>query len=387
MATPFLSSEEYDERAHELYNEGQYDEALGVLREGLALYPQAVELHIGVGYARLAREEYAWAKIAFEKALVLDGDHEDALAGYGETLLKFGQRDEGLACFRRILELGYDDDIDLILQVGRALFRDGLVDDAVVFFEAALKQTPDSAEAMALMGYARHRLDDEDAAIKLLRQALRLDDEYAEARIYLANILYDKGDYESALHHLDRTAPDDHWDELGIWRLMELKKGLRRVKDEDPVLKPWDDRLTELAGTPDETDELLADIEQRFNEEEEHERGQLELFGTLLTELSDRKLHDEDDEYGRFNANEGALVTGPDAHEVILEGEPFSGSWEDIVRKMRDANTAYHGHSLHDYMVHEARRVYKRTGQRIPTTDAETFLRASAGAGLLRIVK
>ena len=35
MPTPFLSSEEYDERAHALYNEGKYDEALGTLREGL----------------------------------------------------------------------------------------------------------------------------------------------------------------------------------------------------------------------------------------------------------------------------------------------------------------------------------------------------------------
>ena len=62
MATPFLSSEEYDERAHQLYNEGQYDEALSVLREGLVLYPNSVELHVGVGYAQLAREEFAWAR-------------------------------------------------------------------------------------------------------------------------------------------------------------------------------------------------------------------------------------------------------------------------------------------------------------------------------------
>ena len=41
MATPFLSSEEYDERAHQLYNEGQYDDALITLREGLSLYPNA----------------------------------------------------------------------------------------------------------------------------------------------------------------------------------------------------------------------------------------------------------------------------------------------------------------------------------------------------------
>src|SRR5580704_2980184 len=122
MPTPFLSSEEYDERAHQLYNDGQYDEALDVLREGLTLYPNAVELHVGVGYARLAREEYAWARKSFEEALVLDPEHEDALAGLGETLLKFGQREAALKAFHRSLELGYADDLDLMLQIGRALF-------------------------------------------------------------------------------------------------------------------------------------------------------------------------------------------------------------------------------------------------------------------------
>ncbi|MCO4099611.1 MAG: tetratricopeptide repeat protein [Gemmatimonas sp.] len=99
MTNPFLSSEEYDERAHALYNEGQYDEALQLLREGLALYPQAVELHVGVGYARLAREEYMWARRSFDDALTLDPEHEDALAGLGEVLLKFGQHDAGLQAF------------------------------------------------------------------------------------------------------------------------------------------------------------------------------------------------------------------------------------------------------------------------------------------------
>ena len=63
MATPFLSSEEYDERAHQLYNEGQYDEALEVLRQGLGIYPTSVELHIGVGYARVAREEFSRSRV------------------------------------------------------------------------------------------------------------------------------------------------------------------------------------------------------------------------------------------------------------------------------------------------------------------------------------
>src|SRR5947209_11426362 len=107
MSEPFLSSDDYDERAHQLYNEAQYDEALDVLREGLTLYPHAVELHVGMGYARLAREEYAWARRSFDEALVLDGEHEDALAGLGETLMRFGLPDVAVRHFRRTLELGY----------------------------------------------------------------------------------------------------------------------------------------------------------------------------------------------------------------------------------------------------------------------------------------
>jgi tetratricopeptide (TPR) repeat protein len=371
MPSQFLSSEEYDERAHQLYNEGQYDEALDVLREGLALYPNAVELHIGAGYARLAREEYPWARRAFERALVLDPEHEDALAGLGETLLKFGQREQALETFRSILALGYDDDIDLILQVGRALFREEEMDGAREFFEIAVREAPDLPEAAACLGYVKHRQGDDAGAIASLQRALQLDDSHTEARIYLANVLYDRGDYELALQHLERSEPDDHWDELGIWRVMELKKSLYRLSDDDPELRPWDERLAELASDGDDIDEMLAEIEARVTEQESaRERGQLELFGALLTDLAERSLPE------------------PVEHRVQLsDGREFTGSWERIVRAMRDANKSTAGRSLQEFMANEARRGFSLTGVKIPAGDAESFLRGSESAGLLTIVR
>jgi tetratricopeptide (TPR) repeat protein len=367
MPSPFLSSEEYDERAHTLYNEGQYDEALEVLREGLSLYPHAVELHVGVGYARLAREEYAWARRSFEEALVLDADHEDALAGLGETLMKFGQPVAAVRCFRRILELGYQDDVDLMLQAGRALFREGLIDDAKDFFEIAVQQTPENAEAVACVGYAQHRLSQDEAAIATLRRALQLDGDHVEARIYLGNILYDRGEYEAALYHLDRSTPEDHWDELGIWRLVELKKSVYRLKDDDPELKPWDERLAELAGEPDDIDEMLAEIEQRANEDGDN-RGQLELFGGLAVE------DDEQADVAR--------------HSVVLrDGREFDGTWDEIVRSMRDAHAEFADRSVFDFMAAEAKREFSSSGITIPARDPEEFIRGSADAGLLRIVR
>jgi tetratricopeptide (TPR) repeat protein len=369
MSTPFLSSEEYDERAHHLYNEGRYEDALGLLREGLGIYPHSVGLHVGVGYARLARDEIAWARRSFEEALVLDADHEDAIAGLGEVLIRLGQLEAARGMFRRTLELGYHDDVELMLQIGRAFFREGLAEDAKPYFDHAVQGAPDSVEAVSLVGYAQHRLNDDDRAIATLRRALHLDPDYSEARIYLANILYDRGEHEAALYHLDRTSPDDHWDELGILRLMELKRSIHKMTDGDADLRLWEERLADLAGETDDIDEMLAEIEARVLEQEEAAaRTQLELFGTMLVELKDQR-HD------------------PQEHRVLArDGRAFRGSWEDIVRQMKEGSRTFAARSVQDFMASEARRGFSLTGMVIPTGNAESFIRGAADAGLLRII-
>ena len=143
-----------------------------------------------------------------------------------------------MRAFERILQLGFQDDHELMLQVGRALFREGLIAPAHRFFDLAASAHPESADAAACLGYAlapagqRRRL-------ALLAPARARDRRRptAEARIYLANMLYDRGETEAALHQLERTLPEDHFDELGIWRHIELKKSVYRLPDGDPELR------------------------------------------------------------------------------------------------------------------------------------------------------
>ena len=377
MSEPFLSSDEYDERAHQLYNEGQYDDAIDTLRDGLSLYPHAVELHVGMGYARLAREEYAWARRAFEEARDLDADHEDALAGLGEVLLKFGDRSGAVACFERILALGFEGDHDLMLQMGRALFREGVLDQARRFFQVALTAHPDSAEAAACVGYTAHRLADEGGSLHWLRRALELDPSLSEARIYLANLLYDRGEYEAALFHLERSQPEEHYDALAIWRLIELKKSVYRLPDDDPELAPWHDRVNVLSSDAEPDDLLLAEIEAMGSDGQMRDPRQLELFGTLLTELQGMK-------------NRGTGGTGGGVGEVhrvsTASGATYVGTWEEIVLQMKDDAAEWASGSLEAYMEASAKRWRKQTGLVIPATDPESFLRAGADAGVLRIL-
>ena len=106
----------------------------------------------------------------------------------------------------------------------------------------------------------------------------------------------------------------------------------------------------DLAGELDDIDEMLAEIEAKHMDAAQSEaKGQLELFGALLSSFADVK-------------------STPEYHTITLEnGNTFDGTWEEIVDKMRDAKC-----------LSESPK---------PEQDAESFIRRSADAGLLRILR
>lgn len=361
MPDQFLSSEDYDEQAHRLYNEGDYEGALEVLKEGLERYPGAVDLYVGLGYARLAREEFAWARQAFEQALILDSDHEDGLVGMGETVLRFGRRDEALRYFRTVESMGLGDDIDLLLTMGRALYREGLYPEARDFFARACANRPQSSDAAASLGYALHRLGDEVGASRQIRRALRADPDAHEARVYLGHLLYDRGDWEGALREFERVPPPEHWDSLAVWRLIELKRVLWSLEAGDLRLSPWEKRLEDLESYSDPIDQLLSEIESEARRSEiEVDPRQLELFS------AERATREHT------------------VHQVrIPGGQVLRGTAREIVAQMRDGAGFSH-ETVGQYMRRLAERWHEQLGTDIPFHDPGTFLRAAIEAGILR---
>lgn len=379
MGTSFLSSEEYDELAHKHYDAGEYDDALVVLREGLAQYPDSVLLHVGLGYTRVAREEYAWARQCFERALELDPEYEDAWVGLGETLLKFGKVDDALRCFGQIDEMGLGDDLELGLTVGRALYREGLFTDARARFAALSATHPDSAELAAARGYTLHALGDDLGARRELRRAVRLDGELHEARIYLSHLLHDRGDPRGALQELEQVPPAEHWDTLSVWRYIELKAQLDGVAEEDAWFLPWRERLAELEAEPDDIDHLLAEVEASFEGAvDEQAQAALELSAQMDFIM---KILGPAPGGGTLEPVEAAARD----HRVrTAEGSVFEGSWDDIVRGMRDS-CGEPGITLAAFMRRAAKQIRERTGRDVPCHSAEAFLKAGARMGLLQI--
>jgi len=372
MGPSFLSAEEFDERAHRLYEAGDYDDALDVLREGLRHHSDSVLLHVGMGYVRIAREEYAWARISFETALESDPEYEDAWVGLGESLLKFGRVDEALKCFATVDAMGLADDLELGLTMGRALYREGLFADAKHRLSTLSTAHPDSAEVAAARGYTLHALGDDVGARRELRRSLRLEPELHEARIYLAHLLHDRGDLNGALRELERVPPAEHWDTLSLWRYVELKVAVDRVAEDDAGLVAWRERITALEAEPDAIDHLLAEVESSFEAADEEPAPVLELSAQI--DFIMRMLTPPGD----------ARETEVKVHRVrTVEGAVFEGTWDEIVGGMRDH--AEPGLPLSVYMRRAARQIRERTGSTVPAHSAEEFLKGGARLGLLRI--
>ncbi|HSJ30629.1 MAG TPA: tetratricopeptide repeat protein [Longimicrobiales bacterium] len=356
MASPFLSSEEYDERAHRYYDDGNYEAALDTLKEGLRLYPHSVELYVGLGYTRLAREEFVWARQAFERALVLDPEHEDGLVGMGEALLRFGHAEDALRLFARARETTCGEDLELLLTMGRALYRERMYIEAREVFAETVELHTGSAEAAAAYGYTLHRLDEETAARRQLRRALHLDSEYHEARIYLGHLLYDRGDWVGAAREFERVSPSEHWDTLAIWRLVELKRALEGLQAGADELAVWERRLEEIEGQEDSIDQLLAEVEAGAQLPE--------------TEGPDAEL--------------AALEGDATRHRVHLpDGGVVVGTWQDIMEQIRQARAP--GETIAQFMRRTADEAQERAGVTVPAEDARSVVLAGARAGFWEI--
>jgi tetratricopeptide (TPR) repeat protein len=275
------------------------------------------------------------------------------MVGMGETLLRLGRRTDALRLFDRVEAMGFDDDLELMLTMGRALYRDALYAQARDVFARAVAARPDSSEAVAALGYALHRLGDEVGSGRQIRRALRLDPDLHEARIYLGHLLYDRGDWEGALREFERVPPVEHWDALAVWRILELKRALWHMEAGDARLAPWDERLAALEALDDPIDRLLAEVEAQAGEPPSLvDPSQLELF-------------------------EGRAVDRGGSHQVrTTDGTVYRGTWAEIVRQMRDA-AGFRHEPLSAFMRRMAERWHEQRGVEVPFNDPELFLRGA----------
>jgi tetratricopeptide (TPR) repeat protein len=223
-----------------------------------------------------------------------------------------------------------------------------MYEEAHRVFDEAATLHGESAEAAAALGYTLHRLGDEAGSRRHLRRALLLDALHHEARVYLAHLLYDRGDWAGALREFERIRPVEQWDPVAVGRTIELKRALEGLQPGDALLREWEDRLSVLEAGGDPVDELLAEMESLHGVPEEH-------------------------------------ADAPRHRVVLSDGRAVEGTWLEIVIQIRDLYGGGAAESVIQFMRRCAQEERDRRGVTLPADDAASFVRGGERAGLWRI--
>jgi tetratricopeptide (TPR) repeat protein len=152
---------------------GRVNEAIEELKGILALDPGSAEGHLllGIAYRSQGSPELMGEAVAeLRQALALNASFVPARFYLAHIYLDLGR-------------------------AGRA--REEL--------ETALAQAPGNPQFLALLGEAERQLKNPRRSLELNRQALQIDESFAEARYYLGLALYDLGQRDEAINELERV--------------------------------------------------------------------------------------------------------------------------------------------------------------------------------------
>jgi len=116
----------------------------------------------------------------YGSALDLDDENPAALLGRGRILLASGQLDAAEPVLRRVIELNDSGQAHELM--GQIMVRRGEFSESITFFNAALDHDPRAASALAGRARAKQLLGDLVGAANDYDQAIRANDNLAEAR-------------------------------------------------------------------------------------------------------------------------------------------------------------------------------------------------------------
>jgi tetratricopeptide (TPR) repeat protein len=150
---------------------------------------QANRVEIAVGRLRRVVEE--------------SREHVAARIYLGQALEQQGQLEEAVQWYQDALRLKPDHP-DALVHLGSARVAQGALSEAVPLFREALRVDPNSATAHFNLALALGKLGDLPQAIRQLEAALRVDDLLPNAHAALGQMLIQSGRHDEAAVHLQR---------------------------------------------------------------------------------------------------------------------------------------------------------------------------------------
>ena len=170
-------------KATALYKESRYEAALALFQDFRKQQPHLYQIGINIGNCCLELGRFEEAiqefqavadKIAAENPEV-KGNTELAriYASIGDTYMRQNKLKEAEEYFKKSIEIDSSDHA-LAYNVGEILFAGGKTDEAIKYYQLAIRIKPDWAKSYAQLGYAYLNQGDTKAAVENLKKFVEL---------------------------------------------------------------------------------------------------------------------------------------------------------------------------------------------------------------------
>ena len=191
--------------AHLLTTKENFDEAIQVLENAMTLGEEKIELYLMLASVYEAKEAYDKAIAAIQEGLKLDDRNIDLIFRLGILLDKTGAKDASIEQMQKVLRID-PNHADALNYIGYTYAEQGIrLDEAMALIKKALGIRPESGYIMDSLGWVYYKKGDYHTAIRHLENAVKLTPDDPTINEHLGDAYLKMKDYKNALTYYQKA--------------------------------------------------------------------------------------------------------------------------------------------------------------------------------------
>ena len=210
-----------------LQQQGQYDEALAILRQAIVLAPEDADLHLQQAGLLLALRETGAAEVALTRTTSLDPNQFDAYVMQAHLAIGRGDIDEAERIGRLAARVQADHPQIPTIE-GIVALRRGDADRALALLSQAVAQLPDNPQVLFALGFAYVQKRHFAFAERAFSRVIALQPPGTPLRALMAQLAASQGRLDDALEMVNDALAQVDGDTVAMHRLageLQLRAG------------------------------------------------------------------------------------------------------------------------------------------------------------------
>ncbi len=265
-------------------------DALDLLVRAHKLAPENPDIIFLLARVSMSQNYFEDAIPLLESGLKIAPQRADLRAALGESYFMSGRAEKAIDEFQKLIEV--DPSAASYAFMGLSYRHLGRFDEARKYFEGGLKRDPHNVSCLFNMGFIEERQGNHARAEELFQQVLRLQPDYSEALLELANLRIASKKFEEAADLLRRFVRVSRDPASGYYKLAMVERSLHQPDAAQRDLSVFQTLSKDASPGPYPYQHLFDYLDNRSNLTPQ-ERTQLDL-AQLSEQIKKHPDHPQD---------------------------------------------------------------------------------------------